>query len=141
MSGEQALREHIALLEGRLQDVEGALAQFSPHHPALTPLEGLLPRKLSDGADIMPHLAAAAAARDSSRDRMRLRDSSRDRFRLRDSSRDRMRRTDSDSTRGKQEVDEDDLVDGIGFLSLTSGAEPLYVGGSSGAQWGRIFNS
>ncbi|KAH9821948.1 fungal-specific transcription factor domain-containing protein [Melampsora americana] len=38
-------------------------------------------------------------------------------------------------------VDEDDLVNGIGFLSLSSGAEPLYVGGSSGASWGRIFSS
>lgn len=34
-----------------------------------------------------------------------------------------------------------DLVDGFGFLCLTSGAEPLYVGGSSGASWGRIFSS
>lgn len=39
------------------------------------------------------------------------------------------------------DVNEDDLVNGIGFLSLTSGAEPLYVGGSSGASWGRIFSS
>ena len=32
-------------------------------------------------------------------------------------------------------LSEQDLVDGFGFLSLTSGAEPLYVGGSSGASW------
>ncbi|WAQ91499.1 hypothetical protein PtA15_14A383 [Puccinia triticina] len=38
-------------------------------------------------------------------------------------------------------LSEQDLVDGFGFLSLTSGAEPLYVGGSSGASWGRIFSS
>ncbi|PLW38398.1 hypothetical protein PCANC_13675 [Puccinia coronata f. sp. avenae] len=38
-------------------------------------------------------------------------------------------------------LNDQDLVDGFGFLSLTSGAEPLYVGGSSGASWGRIFSS
>ncbi|KAA1124089.1 hypothetical protein PGTUg99_026746 [Puccinia graminis f. sp. tritici] len=38
-------------------------------------------------------------------------------------------------------LSEQDLVDGFGFLSLTSGAEPLYVGGSSGVSWGRIFSS
>ncbi|KNZ59164.1 hypothetical protein VP01_1792g8 [Puccinia sorghi] len=45
------------------------------------------------------------------------------------------------SAKNAEFLSEQDLVDGLGFLSLTSGAEPLYVGGSSGASWGRIFSS
>ncbi|CAH7687047.1 fungal-specific transcription factor domain-domain-containing protein, partial [Phakopsora pachyrhizi] len=82
-SGERLLREHISVLEAKVNSLSVALKFHEPNHPILNSIEN---------SNLSKNLLTT-------------------------------------------------LANGIGFLSLTSGAEPLYVGGSSGASWGRIFSA
>ncbi|KAG0151788.1 hypothetical protein CROQUDRAFT_667781 [Cronartium quercuum f. sp. fusiforme G11] len=122
-SGEHLLREHIAMLESRIGDLTAALQTVTSHSPSLR-------------NDSQSHKQSGETTSLSSFEYPPVDPISKSII-------SELEPGSMDQSRPKRDesVQEDDLVNGIGFLSLTSGAEPLYVGGSSGASWGRIFSS